>query len=81
MSNGVKSTKGEDGGRGERKRALPFFQNRAPDLEEKGRVAFDQISHLPAIQISVVEKLEQDILALYFFEEEATEMGEVGLLI
>ena len=44
-------------------------------------MAFDQISHLPAIQISVVEKLEQDILALYFFEEEATEMGEVGLLI
>ena len=32
LSYGVKSTEGEDGGRGEGKGALPFFQDRAPDL-------------------------------------------------
>ena len=60
---------------------MPLFQNRAPNFKKKRRVAFDQMSHLPALQISIVEKLEQEILVLNFFEEEATEMGEVGLLI
>ena len=44
-------------------------------------MGLDQISHLPALQISVVEVLKEEMVVLNFFEEEATEMSEVGLLI